>query len=272
MSANLHFSGKYKNRFCVIGGDSKPLHIFKVYLLAFLVTVLVAQLCVLSYADATHTVITSEERRFSPIGISNEKRVYLSSPRHKNSGRRGELGWEENINGRHWNYYAATGNYYKGKPSTSTDRNFRSRGYKVVVSPNSRDNGYMRNLEASDSWGADVHIATHTNAGRGNYMLVMVDDSTATNMDRKLQSKIVQAVGSVVPGREVQATDASGYTNGRDLAELSADAKYTVYVELFFHDNQTHVDWFGSGNDWGAAVKHHAWLYGYAVDQALGSQ
>lgn len=45
----------------------------------------------------------------------------------------------------------------------------------------------MQNLIASDNWKAYVHVTTHTNAGAGNYMLVMVDDETATSMDVKLQ-------------------------------------------------------------------------------------
>ena len=89
-------------------------------------------------------------------------------------------------------------------------------------------------------------------------------------MDRKLQSYMDSIVGSVVPGSEVLATDASGYTNNINLAELRASADYVVYVELFFHDNQSHVDWFGHGKNWGTAVKQHAWRYGFAVYLALG--
>jgi hypothetical protein len=37
----------------------------------------------------------------------NGVKVYLSSPRHASSGDRGECGWEENVNGRIFNLYAA---------------------------------------------------------------------------------------------------------------------------------------------------------------------
>ena len=219
---------------------------------------------------ASHTIITSTDWTYSPYGAANEEMVYLSAPRHTSSGNRGELGWEENINGRHWNFYAATGDYMLGSPSTSLYRNLRTRGYYVRVSANARDGGYMDNLNASNNWGATVHITTHTNAGGGNYMLIMVDNDTATAMDRELQTQMDLRVGSVVPGTEVLATDGGPYTNGINLAELSAAADSTVYVELIFHDNQSHVDWLGSGSDWGASVKYHAWRYGYAVDVALG--
>ena len=220
-------------------------------------------------AHATHTAIISSDYEYRPIGGDNLHKVYLSSPRHSDSGSRGELGWEENINGRHWNYYAAAGNYKDGVSSSSSTRSIRARGYHVKVSANSRDGGYMRNKTASDNWGADVHLVTHTNAGRGNYMLIMVDDETATSADRELRSQLDSRLGYQVPGTEVLATDNSGYTNERNLAELRADAEYNVYVELVFHDNQDHVDWLGSGDDWGRSVKHHAWRYGYAIDEAL---
>jgi len=225
---------------------------------------------VASLASATHTIVTPNESTFASIGPYNGKIVYLSSPRHTSSGSRGELGWEENINGRHWNYYATTGNFKNGTLTQSITRNLRARGYKVILSPNSRDGLIKESIRSSNKAGADVHITTHTNAGRGNYMLVMVDNNTATTYDRLLQSRIGQFVGVAVPGTEVFTTDGTGYTNGIELAELDVNAKYTVYVELIFHDNQAHVDWFGSGTDWGASVKHDAWRYGMAVDIALG--
>lgn len=237
---------------------------------AVTIITLVIGLLASSSAYATHTVITSSDREFSPIGNGNDHKVYLSSPRHSNSGNRGELGWEENINGRHWNYYAAAGNFKNGVRSYASTRNLRARGYHVKVSANSRDDGYMQNRTASNNWEAHVHLVTHTNAGQGNYMLIMVDDQTATASDRSLRSQLDIRLGDQVPGTEVLATDNSGYTNNINLAELSANAEYNVYVELVFHDNQTHVDWLGSGDDWGRSVKHHAWRYGYAIDVALG--
>ena len=159
---------------------------------------------------ASHTAITSTDLTFAAIGIANEKKVYLSAPRHSDSGSRGELGWEENINGRHWHYYAATGNYIGGHFSSSPSRNLRARGYAVKVSANARDDGYIASRKASNNWGATVHITTHTNAGGGDYMLIMVDNDTATAKDRKLRSQMDLVVGSVVPGTEVLTTDGTG--------------------------------------------------------------
>jgi len=150
---------------------------------------------------ASHSTITSSDRSFNERGIAfNGHRVYLSSPTHTNSGSRGELGWEENINGRHWNVYAANGNYVSGKISTS-------------VSQNDRNGAFLTNRQNSDNWGADVHIVTHTNAGKGNYFLVMIDDSTNTSLDRKLRKELALRVGSGTPGSEVESTDNSGYSS-----------------------------------------------------------
>ena len=234
-----------------------------------LLSLLVVCPLVASLSSATHTIVTSEEKIYEPIGTPNGKVVYLSSPRHTSSGSRGELGWEENINGRHWNYYAATGSYKKGSFSRALDRNLRSRGYKVILSPNSRDGNIGESIRRSNSHEADVHIVTHTNAGRGNYLLLIVDKQTATAKDKALQYQLGQLLGPVVPGGETLTTDLSGYTNWRNLGELAVNADYNVYVELIFHDNQSHVNWFGSGTNWEASVTRYAWLYGEAIDRAM---
>lgn len=222
-------------------------------------------------ATATHTYITSSDNAYNERGNSfNGYRVYLSAPRHSNSGNRGELGWEENINGRHWSYYAAQGNYISGNYTSSLYRSITTRGYKATVSANSRDNGYLTNRTSSNNWGADLHIVTHTNAGGGSYFLVMVDDATNTSSDRSLRTQMDIRVGDAVPGSDVQSTDNTGYTNWTNLAELRAAAPYNVYVEIIFHDTQSHVDWFGSGTNWAQSVTYHAWRYGYAIDKTLG--
>ena len=73
-------------------------------------------------------------------------------------------------------------------------------------------------------------------------------------------------VGPGVPGNDVASTDNTGYTNFNNFGELTANAPYTIYNELFFHDNQNHVNWFGTFD----GVRGHAWRYGWAVDALLG--
>ncbi len=218
---------------------------------------------------ATHTVITPNDISYDERGQGfNGFRVYLSSPTHTNSGGRGELGWEENINGRHWGYYAAIGNYVDGFISSSQYRSLTSRGYKVTLSQNDRNGDFIGNRNRSDNWGADVHLVTHSNAAGGNYFLAMVDDATNTASDLTLRAELAARVGPAVPGTEIESTDNSPFTG--NLGELRAVAPYNVYVELFFHDTQSHVDWFGSGDDWGRSVKNDPWRYGWAIDRTLG--
>ncbi|MBX2880164.1 MAG: hypothetical protein KTR32_09550 [Granulosicoccus sp.] len=241
----------------------------RLFALPLAIVVLISSVLLVGNGVASHTVVTDSDRSYNERGQAfNGYRVYLSSPTHIDSGNRGELGWEENINGRHWNTYAANGNYISGNYSTSQYRSLTSRGYKVIVSQNGRNGAFITNRNNSDNWGADVHIVTHTNAGRGNYLLVMIDDATSTAEDRELRAQLATRVGAGTPGRDVEATDNSGYSS--NLGELRAAAPYNAYVELVFHDNQSHVDWLGSGSNWGQAVKVHAWRYGFAVDRALG--
>ena len=124
--------------------------------------------------------ISDVSETFEPRGVPwNGVRVYLSSPRHASSGERGECGWEENVNGRIFNLYAADLND-QGETLTT-------RGYQTRVSPNSRDDGWRLNRDESNNWGADIHIVTHTNAYVGcdnpaQYLLVMYKTGDANSV------------------------------------------------------------------------------------------
>lgn len=234
-----------------------------------------------SAAEASHTTITSQDSTFSASPF-NGYRVYLSSPTHTNSGGRGEIGWEENINGRHWNYYAAQGNYVNEVWSSWSGRNIIARGFHATVSENSRNAQFMAHVDRANAWGADVYVTTHTNCCGGEYLLIMRDDSTSTSLDRKLQEDLYYYVGDYVaasgrlgvPGNNAPIADSiddSPYTSGRDLGELGSanDAPYNVYSELIFHTSRTQVNWFGSGSNW-KEVTNSTWRYGAGIDRALG--
>lgn len=114
----------------------------------------------------------------SPSGSRDQSyngyRVFLSSPRHSDSRYRGEClppnyqGYEENGNGRKFNWYAANGNYrgWDYVPD-SVGRNLHWRGYQVAVSANVRDDGYIANRTLSRNWGSHAHIVSHSNASSG---------------------------------------------------------------------------------------------------------
>lgn len=242
------------------------------------ITILVALFTVIltGTTSASHTTITSNDISFNNFGTFNGYRIYLSSPRHRDSRSRGECGWEENINGRHLGYYAATGNYYNGQyQPTNSLRNLRSRGYKVVVSANARDDNYAQNINRSDNYGADIHLVTHTNAtGSGcpedpqYYLAMWRDGSPATG--KVLAQTFASKVGPTVPGADNSGTDV--HYSGRALSELvNPDAAYRVYTEAFFHTNENAVDnWMEQGGGVGKGVKHGSWRYGWAIDVYLG--
>ena len=229
-------------------------------------------------ASAGHTEYTFETSTYDAGAFDDDRdgfngmKVYLSSPRHTDSGSRGELGWDENINGRLWNTTAAQSSLLAGSETTSRFRNIGARGYNVKVSGNARDGAIVANVREANNWGADVYVTSHTNAGGGDYFLTMTDQNGST-LDRALRASMATHLGESVPtGTSVrQATDAGPFTNGRNLAELGASnaASYVVYNEVIFHDNAEHVTWFGAEGD-DLRVTFNAWRYGWAVDMALG--
>jgi hypothetical protein len=207
--------------------------------------------------------ITDTSETFEPRGVPwNGVRVYLSSPRHASSGERGECGWEENVNGRIFNLYAADLN--DDPLGTLT-----TRGYRTAVSANSRDDGWRTNRDESDNWGANVHIVTHTNAFVGcdntaQYLLVMFKTGDANSMG--LRDRLLAQLDPQVPGGR-------NTWNCDTLGECAAAAPHMAYIELFFHTNQAATDWFvGPLDDTQASGAMDASPYlGVALDEHLGS-
>ncbi|GAA0948469.1 hypothetical protein [Nonomuraea longicatena] len=211
-----------------------------------------------SPASADHTEITTAHKYWTPT-LSNGFKVFLSSPRHADSRSRGECGWEENINGRNWNRYAAA-------DGASNAQSLFGSTYLASVSANARDNNYLANRTTSNNWGADVHLVTHSNAfqGCGNsaqYLLVM--HRTGSSQSNALTDELIKRLNPVVPGGS-NKWDCDG------LAECNALAPHRAYVELFFHTNRSAVNWYQSGGQGHGAAWDNAWLYRLAIDTRLG--
>lgn len=206
---------------------------------------------------------SSVSETFEPRGVAwNGVKVYLSSPRHASSGDRGECGWQENINGRIFNLYAADLN------DSETLGTLTTRGYQVRVSPNKRDDGWRLNREESNNWGADVHLVTHTNANVGcgdtaQYLLVMYKPDDANSLG--LTNQLLAQLDPRVPGHQ------NSWHCGT-LGECASNAPHIAYVELFFHTNQEATDWFvGPEDDPEATGGMEASPYvGVALDEHLG--
>lgn len=218
-------------------------------------------------AETSSLGIVTSNDVMAPSGAYDEAfngyKVFLSSPRHADSGSRGECkspGYQENVNGRWTNWNAANGNYWGTAYSpTFSSRNLHGRGYKVNVSRNDKDNGFLANRTASQNWGSNVHIVTHTNASNGcnsasSYLLT---EWYQTN-DYNLATHLGTALNGDVPG---------GWNSwsGSGLAELSTNASNgDAYIELQFHDNQSVQSWIYYN------VPYVTYNYGIGVDNHLG--
>ncbi|MFD9946808.1 hypothetical protein ACFWYW_00105 [Nonomuraea sp. NPDC059023] len=208
-------------------------------------------------ASADHNEVTDAYNYWSPIP-SNDVQVFLSSPRHPDSRDRGECGWEENINGRNWNRYAAA-------DGSSNNLSLWGNTYEVAVSPNARDDKYEESVDRSNRWGADVHIVTHSNAIGGcpnstQYLLVMFPSGSPKST--ALTNELIEDLNPVVPGGS-NKWDCDG------LAECHAQAPHRVYVELFFHTNQQAVNWYQRGGLGHGVAWTEAWRYRLAIDNVL---
>lgn len=214
-------------------------------------------------AHAEHTVIADFFAGVIPPWSGgdpwNGYKVLLSSPRHTDSRNRGECGWEENINGRLWNFEAA---FYTPYASLGY------RGYNTVISKNSRDGGFVDNREYGNAFGANVYIVTHSNATAGrcnsaHYLLVM--HRTGNTNSIRLKDQLIRFLDPEVPGGVNTTINCDG------LAEClnSNLAAHRAYVELFFHTNQAAVNWFQCCGAHGNAI-NQSWRYGAAIDSHLG--
>lgn len=222
--------------------------------------------------DTSFWGYVNSEDIFTPQGANDDAfngvKVFLSSPRHKSSGSKGECrpGRDENVNGRVWNMFAADGHYYgTADLETSPIRNLHGRGYKVLVSKNIRDNGYTANRNRSQAWGSKVHIITHTNGSAAgvcsssspSYFLVIWEHDNDARDDRDLAAALKAELGGPAPGGERMWRETG-------LAELEANRVYgDAYVELGFHTKPAAQKWLKNRS------KYNAYRYGFAMDQYL---
>lgn len=91
-------------------------------------------------------------------------------------------------------------------------------------------------IKESNSWGSDLHIPIHTNAGGGNGTLVMVYSNADKNM--KPANCIYNNIQAITPG-----TINYGVRVNSSLAELNSTKAIAVYIECEFHDRQDLAQW-----------------------------
>ena len=89
-------------------------------------------------------------------------------------------------------------------------------------------------IAESNSWGADLHVPIHTNAGDGDGTLVMCFTGCAGN---KYVKAIYAEVAALSPGKD------DGIKVRTDLAEITDTVAVCVYVECEFHDDPDLANW-----------------------------
>ena len=107
-------------------------------------------------------------------------------------------------------------------------------GFVVKKAPKGQD--MHKSIAESNSWGADLHIPIHTNAGGGNGTVVFVYNTKTTNL--RFASPIYKAVQEVTPGKIEY-----GVRENPGLAELNGTSATAVYIEVDFHDDKEIAKW-----------------------------
>lgn len=108
-------------------------------------------------------------------------------------------------------------------------------GFEVKKAP--KGQAMKTSIAESNTWGADLHLPIHTNAGGGNGTMCMVyNNNNSTNM--KFAEPIYKEVQAVTPGKIDY-----GIREYPQLAELNGTNATAVYTEVDFHDNAAIAKW-----------------------------
>lgn len=108
-----------------------------------------------------------------------------------------------------------------------------SSGFAVRM-PRTKDTTYAWRVDDSNSFGADLHIAIHTNAGGGDGTVVFCHPSRITH---PYVTSIYDSVAALTPGED------DGIRPMTNLYEINRTDALCVYVECEFHDNAALASW-----------------------------
>lgn len=110
-------------------------------------------------------------------------------------------------------------------------------GFSVKKAPKGQN--MNTSISESNSWGADLHIPIHTNAGGGKGTEVFIYSNSGEN----------KTAGNAIYKRlvEVNATKTARYLGtyryGGTLAEIQNTMAIAVYCECEFHDNKSYAQY-----------------------------
>lgn len=131
------------------------------------------------------------------------------------------------------------------KIAEACEKHFKRNGYDVKRAP--KGQSMEKNIEESNSYKADLHIAIHTNAGGGKGPMVMVYSKAASNL--KYANPVYDALED-----NSYSGDGYGVRVGSDIcgympAELKDTVAIALYCECEFHDNKTTAKWITENTD-----------------------
>lgn len=109
-------------------------------------------------------------------------------------------------------------------------------GFNVKKAPMGQS--MYTSVEASNSWGADLHMPIHTNAYNGKVTggtLVMLYSVTGEN--EKAGKEVLKEVGAISVGKNYPLRQ------NKELYELSQTNATAVYLEVEFHDTMSGANW-----------------------------
>lgn len=130
--------------------------------------------------------------------------------------------------------------YHCKQIAEAAQKYLKLNGYTVKVGDNSKEGSYTTRVTDSNSWGADVHVCIHTNAGGGKGTEVFCWSGNEYN-------KYVQGVYNRVA--KLTPTSDRGIKSNNGLYEIKGTKATCVYVECEFHDSKATEDWIDSNID-----------------------
>lgn len=108
----------------------------------------------------------------------------------------------------------------------------KNKNFEVKVG--AEEIGYTGRAKESNSWGADMHIPIHTNAGGGQGCMIFTFDYNGDGA--KLGEKIIEQLAKI-SGRK------GGIRQERILYEINNTYAPCCYIEVDFHDNKNISQW-----------------------------
>ena len=134
------------------------------------------------------------------------------------------------------------------KIATAASKHLKDNGIDTKIARKGQTNEIS--IQESNSWGADLHIPIHTNAGGGKGCLSILYsyDSENTNLAKKILGSIKEVIPSKTSQGYFTYADITGNASSH-LKELSETTAIACYLECEFHDNKEYAKWLIDNTD-----------------------